>query len=87
MFICDHLHRHPALPISVSLQQQALRCEFGRLGSRLHPLRDVRPEGTSFLTQYPFEASNMISLAKKIVCDEVPPIPKYYSKELNDIVM
>jgi hypothetical protein len=29
----------------------------------------------------------MIVLAKKIVMDDVQPIPKYYSKELNEIVM
>jgi hypothetical protein len=29
----------------------------------------------------------MIVLAKKIVMDEVAPLPSYYSKELNDIVM
>ena len=36
--------------------------------------------------RYPFEASNMIVLAKKIVMDEVPPIPNYYSADLNKIV-
>jgi hypothetical protein len=29
----------------------------------------------------------MIVLAKKIVMDDVAPIPTHYSKELNDIVM
>ena len=29
----------------------------------------------------------MLVLAKKIVMDDVDPIPSYYSKELNEIVM
>jgi hypothetical protein len=29
----------------------------------------------------------MIVLAKKIVMDDVAPLPNYYSRELNDIVM
>lgn len=37
--------------------------------------------------QYPFEGPNMIVLAKRIVMDDVAPIPSYYSKELNEIIM
>jgi hypothetical protein len=37
--------------------------------------------------QYPFEGPNMIVLAKRIVMDDVAPIPNHYSKELNEIIM
>ena len=47
----------------------------------------MHPEGTPPPTQYPFEASNMIVLAKKIVMDKVEPIPNFYDAHLNNIVM
>lgn len=82
-----HLHRHPALSVSLGMQQPALWTEFRYVGPWLHRLRNVRTQSTSSLIQYPFEASNMIVLAKKIVMDDVAPLPSHYSPELNDIVM